>query len=405
MAPPSLRSGAARLVVAALLVGAIECFAYARPALTVTYRNSVLLGASAFDQNSQAFTVTGLSGLVFLGTAEYLAVMDNSDKLVRITATIGPDGSLLVASLEAGVSLVKTRDFEGICLVPPVFGPPAVLLADENAPGVSRWDAVTGFLMNTLAVPAVYSSRRANYGFESLTSGIGPSGYPEVWTANEEALSVDGPLSTQAAGTTIRLLRYINGTPVQQYAYVTDPWHGSAITGARCGVADLVLLPDGRLLALERSFAFNLPGLFRTRIYEISIAGATEVSSVSALAGAMFTPVGKTLLWSGYLQNVEGLCLGPQVSIGSYALVGIVDDADPISVNALHAWQLTGVGTPPCSADLNNDRARDTADLTLLLARFGQTVPAGSTGDLNFDGVVNTADLTHLLSAFGQPCP
>ncbi len=67
----------------------------------------------------------------------------------------------------------------------------------------------------------------------------------------------------------------------------------------------------------------------------------------------------------------------------------------------------TATSPPPCPTDLNGDRATNTADLTLLLLRFGQSTPPGSPGaiaDLNDDGVVNTADLTLLLLRFGQAC-
>lgn len=57
-----------------------------------------------------------------------------------------------------------------------------------------------------------------------------------------------------------------------------------------------------------------------------------------------------------------------------------------------------------CQGDINADGARNTADLTLLLATFGQSVPACTGGDLNSDGQVNTADLTLLLARFGQNC-
>lgn len=75
---------------------------------------------------------------------------------------------------------------------------------------------------------------------------------------------------------------------------------------------------------------------------------------------------------------------------GSYAAApGLIANATP----------------PPCPADLNNDAQVNTADLALLLVRFGQNVTPGSTGDINSDGVVNTADLALLLVAFGRPCP
>lgn len=61
---------------------------------------------------------------------------------------------------------------------------------------------------------------------------------------------------------------------------------------------------------------------------------------------------------------------------------------------------------PPggCFGDLNGDSARNTADLILLLLRFGDLVLPGSTGDLNNDGQVNTGDLALLLGVFGVAC-
>lgn len=61
-----------------------------------------------------------------------------------------------------------------------------------------------------------------------------------------------------------------------------------------------------------------------------------------------------------------------------------------------------------CPTDLSGDRVTSTADLTLLLLRFGQSAPPGSAAaaaDINKDGTVNTADLALLLLRFGQACP
>lgn len=55
-------------------------------------------------------------------------------------------------------------------------------------------------------------------------------------------------------------------------------------------------------------------------------------------------------------------------------------------------------------SDLNNDGVVTTADLTLLLSRFGQSVPSGTDADINGDGQVNTADLTLMLAQFGRTC-
>lgn len=60
--------------------------------------------------------------------------------------------------------------------------------------------------------------------------------------------------------------------------------------------------------------------------------------------------------------------------------------------------------TVTCRADVNGSGGIDTADLTVLLGRFGQSVTPGTSGDVNGDGVVNTSDLTLLLAAFGSTC-
>jgi len=61
---------------------------------------------------------------------------------------------------------------------------------------------------------------------------------------------------------------------------------------------------------------------------------------------------------------------------------------------------------PPveCPADANGDGAVNGADLSVLLATFGTSQPAGTNGDLNGDGVVNGADLSVLLAGFGTSC-
>ncbi|MFM9959110.1 MAG: hypothetical protein ACKVZJ_13685 [Phycisphaerales bacterium] len=60
----------------------------------------------------------------------------------------------------------------------------------------------------------------------------------------------------------------------------------------------------------------------------------------------------------------------------------------------------------PCPGDFNNDRQRNTPDLTFFLGRFGSTgTPPGFPGDMNSDGAVNTADLTQFLGVFGVACP
>jgi len=65
----------------------------------------------------------------------------------------------------------------------------------------------------------------------------------------------------------------------------------------------------------------------------------------------------------------------------------------------------TTIAPPPaCPGDANNDRQVTGADLSVLLANFGTSVPVGTSGDFNKDGIVSGADLSVLLANFGSAC-
>jgi len=59
---------------------------------------------------------------------------------------------------------------------------------------------------------------------------------------------------------------------------------------------------------------------------------------------------------------------------------------------------------PECPGDTNGDNLVNSADLSVLLAQFGTSVPVGTGADFNDDGLVNSADLSVLLGSFGTSC-
>lgn len=365
--------------------------------LSMNYRNSYPLGDTAVDQFGQSFTVTGLSGITWIGADQFLAVMDNSDKLVRLSVTFAAEGDIESASIAGGLTLALSRDFEGIAYTNAVRN--SVFLSEENTPGLVEFSLADGSLLRTLDVPAVFAHRRANLGFESMTRRA--SG-PELWTANEAALTVDGPVSSPSNGTVVRLLHYstISGqpTPDVQYAYLTEPMHGGDIQGGTSGVSDLVVLPDGRLIVLERSLALSFPNLFKTRIYQVGFDGATDVSGFTdGLIGQSYTLAQKTLLSDDNLANVEGLCLGPPLPSGRRAFVGVIDDGDPISINALVSYEVDGAD-PPClglsPCDANCDGSVNGLDIQPFRDLLLGAAPCSSCGgDANGDGSVNGLDV------------
>lgn len=358
------------------LVVLSACTALAEP-LSVVYRGTYGLPGSTVDQFGNSFDINGLSGITWAGGSTFWAVMDNSNKLVQLDVSFHNDAAVSSAAVMGGLTLPQSRDFEGIAYTN--AGRNSVFLSDETMPGMGlrEFSLAHGALLQTVAVPPVFSNVRSNYGLESLTRQRGGQ---TMWTANEEALTVDGSLSSTTSGSVVRLQQFdVAGdqlTAARQLAYVTEPVHRDTNddptqTGAlsRSGLVDLVALPDRRLLALERSFAranFIIPDAgsqYRNSVFLLDLAGATDVSDFTAgLIGQTYDPVEKTLLWqathgvfsSDPIGNLEGLALGPQLASGNHVLLGIVDwpgsgSIDVISANRLVAFELVGTIPEPAA--------------------------------------------------------
>jgi hypothetical protein len=318
---------------------------------SIEHRGTVLLGGTAVDQHGVPFAVGGLSGITHAGGSTWLCVMDNSDKVVILDVGLNSDGSIATADIVGGLTLEEARDFEGIAFTTADRG--SVLISDEGVPSVREFSLAAGLLVGVLPTPSVFDHIRSNRGFESLTRRCENG---DSWTANEEALTVDGPTATPTDGTIVRLLRHDASSPdpvaAEQYAYEVEPMHGPFLPGqsGQSGLCDLVALPGGTLLALERSLALAAP-LFLTRIFQVDFSGASDVSALPALDGAVFTPVAKELLWSGPASNLEGLALGPSLPQAERVLLGIVDSGDPISQNRLVAFALIGAPLGDCACE------------------------------------------------------
>ena len=380
-------------------LAAIACVTSGAP-IAIEYKSAANLGSNAIDQNGTSFTVGGMSGIVRVQGNEYAAIQNNSNRIAKIIVVLGADGAITSAQIKPGVggglTLSQSSDFEDIAF--PGLAQNRVRISEESVPEIREYNFTTGAFVRSIPRPAIYANRRSNFGLESLSLNRTQA---SMWSCNEEALTVDGPLSTATTGTLVRILKYANDLPtpnsVAEYAYLTAPVHGSFISGSRSGVSQIVALPNGKLLALERSFALGL-SFYQTRIYEVDVSNATNVIGLSTLVGTVYTPASKRLLYTGDHTNLEGLCLGPKLASGGYALVGVIDDDDPISVNRVVSFRLTGDVDSTCPADLNEDGAVDDADFV----RFAQSYDLllDPVGDLNFDEATDDADFVLFASAY-----
>ncbi len=304
-----------------------------------------------------------LSGITFAGPVEgekdtyrYLAVSDNSRTLHTLKVGINPEtGSIASCAVVSGVELAAGGDLEGVAF----DGSAGTVFVCDEAGAAIREHALTasqnhkaGAVIREASLPPPFSKIQDNTGLESLGRD---SGAQSLWTANEEALPVDGEKSTAEAGSVVRIVRLGPGMkPTGQWPYSTDPVGGNPPKNAkreRSGVVDIAPLPDGTLLVLERMldverFIFADIPHFRSRIYHVDLSAATDVSEFrQGLKGRKYTLATKKLLWEGKFSvekpcNFEGMALGPSLADGSFSVLLISDDEKGALMSRVQALRL-----------------------------------------------------------------
>jgi len=262
---------------------------------------------------------TDFSGLTWVDGREFFAVSDKVRAVFPMNIAIDASKGRIESAVVGTRKTVKTRagDFEGVAYVPEKR---RLYISAEDGNAIMGFDLRSG-AVSAVAVPPVFSHARRNKSLESLTfsSKIG-----SFWTANEEALDGDGPVSDSKSGTVVRLQRFDRNLRASgQFAYRTEP-SAVRLQNAGTGVSDLVLLPNGELLVLER-----VVGIFglAAKIFRADVRDATDTSGVPKLDGAEFTPAAKTLLFSRptLTVNFEGIALGPPLDSGWRSLILIAD--------------------------------------------------------------------------------
>lgn len=298
--------------------------------------------------------VGGLSGIAWDPVRDlYLAVSDHRGvddpyRLIELRLDLD-DGTLEPADLEL-VGAVVLRDPDGNLLEPWSADLEGIARAADGGlylssegdaprgakPFLARFDR-DGREAGRIPLPRAYrpgegSGVRTNLAFESLTLAAGGR---RLVTATENALEQDGPPAGigNHSPSRILVLDLPSGRVAAEYLYPVDPLPtppNPPDAFATNGLADLLALDDGRLLALERWFAVGAG--HGARLFLVELAGATDLSGVEAVAELDdVRPVAKRLvldlaeLGIG-LDNLEGMTWGPRLVDGRRTLVLISDN-------------------------------------------------------------------------------
>ncbi len=317
----------------------------------------------------------GLSAIIWLGGDDYLTVGDEHPCIHPISIRVDPDsGRILTATFGEPLRLTDTlgvrfpedtmgKDREGMAPGPTsesVWIANEWTGADIHRPSLEQHSLRDGRMLRLVRTDSdsmlqLFSRIRYNLGFESLTRTPDSSGY---WTGNEGPLLMDGRRPSDSTDAVVRLVRLdASMRPLAEYPYYIDPYAKRLMSpfflqGTEAsGLSDLIALPGGILLALERSFAGDIKGAanFRHRLYVVDPRRATDVSGGAfsgGLAGKTYTAVRKRLLWemnSGFTNsNFEGMCLGPTLRNGDRVILLIADN-DQGRSEALYTLRLVGL--------------------------------------------------------------
>lgn len=278
---------------------------------------------------------TSMGGIAWVSNDVYLAVTDWNPVVWELELPVDlRSGRLSGCNLARLCEPQDAVDVEAI-VRDPVDG--SVWITDERSCRITRHDPVTGRRTGQVVLPPLMDGIHEDLGLESLT--MGEDGLV-MWTCTEEALKADGPRSTKAHGSDVRLTKLCRkGEGDQwkvagQWVYLTDsiaggPWSIRGRDMSRSGVAELCLLEDGTLLVLEREFSKVIIPRLRCRIYEVDFTSATDVANVEDIRQVNgLKRVGKRLLFETKgLSMYEGMCVGPKLADGSRLMV-LVSDGD-----------------------------------------------------------------------------
>ncbi|MGK7893964.1 MAG: esterase-like activity of phytase family protein [Xenococcus sp. (in: cyanobacteria)] len=231
-----------------------------------------------------------------------------------------------------------TIDPEGIALSPrgTLFISSEGAATENINPFIAEFALETGKQQSIVPLsqkyfPADNQGIQNNLAFESLT--IKTVGLPQdpfrLFTATESSIVQD---ITEEENTRIRFLHYVInpvGQPivVAEHLYLLEPDDPETISN---GLTELLTLDqEGYFLSLERNFGFISSG---AKIFQIVAGNASDTYTIDSLQDiSNIQPLHKELLLDLqdlgiYLDNLEGMTLGPRLPDGSQSLVLVSDN-------------------------------------------------------------------------------
>lgn len=271
------------------------------------------------------------SGITPLGDGRYAVVSDKGPADGFYIWNIGQDpksGEILSVSNEGffanKVDATSGRDCEGIAYCPSTG---TVFISGEGDNRVLEYDMAGQRTGRELEIPAGLRAAAGNLGIEALGFG-GRGRKARFWLTSESTLPTDGVAAgpkNPGAQNQLRLQSFKkNLAPSGQIPYTMDAGRTSDFgTTYVFGVPEVCVLPDGRLLVLEREA--NIPKSYvgadvKCKLYSVSPRRG-KASSKKLVAEWTTVLSAAGLKWANY----EGMCLGAKLADGRQTLLLVSD--------------------------------------------------------------------------------
>ena len=296
--------------------------------------------------------VGGLSGIDFQKGKFYLVSDDAGNPRIYIADLKIKNNKIKDVSIDQLITVKKTGDFKD-----KVFDLEAIrydtdreefIVTSEGSinnlkdPGIYEI-SILGETKRSYTIPDHFKSHskqkpRNNGVFEGITKSYDREAY---WVATELPLEQDGPKpKVYPSRSHVRITKFDKNTgeAVKQFAYKLDgvsklPINYFAVNG----VTEILEYAQDKFLILERSYSAGYGSHGNTvKIFEVDASKATNILDKEELKDEKYEKAEKKLLFNfksvkdqltrGIIDNIEGMCFGPELENGEQSLILISDN-------------------------------------------------------------------------------
>ncbi|WP_299156658.1 esterase-like activity of phytase family protein [uncultured Christiangramia sp.] len=216
------------------------------------------------------------------------------------------------------------------------------LISDRRDPGIYETNT-QGEILSSYSIPEYFGSKndqkpRNNVVFEGITKSVDGAG---VWVATELPLEKDSSkpkIFPSRSHSRITRFDTETGNPVSQFVY---PLEGIAKLPinyfALNGITEILEYAQDRFLVMERSYSAGYGSHGNTvKIFDVDASKATNTLNENLLRKAKYQTAKKKLIFNfksvndqltdGIVDNIEGMCFGPELENGNRSLILVADN-------------------------------------------------------------------------------